>query len=120
MATKTVKRIQRKRTKNWKMPRNAVYVGRPSQWGNPFSTLKAKSSEPLDSGFMVAVYKMWLNNELVPSIAKLFKGGTKVPAPPEKAAIQAKLQGKHLVCWCSLDNACHADVLLAVANDPSS
>jgi hypothetical protein len=28
------KRIQRKRTKGWKMPENAVYVGRPSKWGN--------------------------------------------------------------------------------------
>jgi hypothetical protein len=29
-------RIQRKRTKGWKMPPNTVYVGRGSQWGNPF------------------------------------------------------------------------------------
>ena len=30
-----MKRIQRKRTKGWRMPDNAVYVGRPSKWGNP-------------------------------------------------------------------------------------
>jgi len=30
------KRVQRKRTKGWKMPRNTVSVGRPSKWGNPF------------------------------------------------------------------------------------
>lgn len=30
------KRIQRKRTKGWRMPPGAVYVGRPSRWGNPF------------------------------------------------------------------------------------
>ena len=29
-------RIQRKRTKGWKMPPNTVYVGRPTEWGNPF------------------------------------------------------------------------------------
>ncbi len=29
------KRIQRKRTKGWRMPANAVYVGRPTKWGNP-------------------------------------------------------------------------------------
>jgi hypothetical protein len=29
-------RIQRKRTKGWRMPEGAVYVGRPSRWGNPF------------------------------------------------------------------------------------
>ena len=30
------KRIQRKRTKGWKMPDGAVYVGRPTKFGNPF------------------------------------------------------------------------------------
>ena len=29
-------RIQRKRTKGWRMPKDAVYVGRPGRWGNPF------------------------------------------------------------------------------------
>ena len=27
-------RIQRKRTRGWRMPEGAVYVGRPSKWGN--------------------------------------------------------------------------------------
>lgn len=30
-------RIQRKRTKGWKMPPNTIYVGRPSRWGNPWT-----------------------------------------------------------------------------------
>jgi hypothetical protein len=29
-------RIQRKRTKGWRMPEDAVYVGRGTKWGNPF------------------------------------------------------------------------------------
>src|SRR6185312_6782793 len=29
-------RIQRQRTKGWRMPANTVYVGRPTKWGNPF------------------------------------------------------------------------------------
>ena len=29
-------RIQRKRTKGWRMPPNTIYVGRPSQYGNPY------------------------------------------------------------------------------------
>lgn len=29
-------RVQRKRTKGWKMPPDTVYVGRPTKWGNPF------------------------------------------------------------------------------------
>jgi hypothetical protein len=34
-------RIQRQRTKGWRMPEGAVYVGRPSAWGNPFPTTGA-------------------------------------------------------------------------------
>jgi hypothetical protein len=30
------KRIQRRRVAGWRMPAGAVYVGRPSKWGNPF------------------------------------------------------------------------------------
>jgi len=29
-------RLQRRRTKGWRMPPGAVYVGRPTEWGNPF------------------------------------------------------------------------------------
>lgn len=29
-------RVQRKRTKGWRMPEGAIYVGRGSKWGNPF------------------------------------------------------------------------------------
>lgn len=29
-------RIQRKRSKGWKMPENTVYVGRPTKYGNGF------------------------------------------------------------------------------------
>lgn len=30
------RRIQRQRTRGWRMPEGAVYVGRPSLWGNPW------------------------------------------------------------------------------------
>lgn len=32
-------RIQRKRTRGWRMPEGAVYVGRGSKFGNPFEYL---------------------------------------------------------------------------------
>jgi hypothetical protein len=32
------------------------------------------------------------------------------------ADVRAELAGKNLACWCPLDQPCHADVLLAVAN----
>jgi hypothetical protein len=33
----TPRRVQRSRTKGWKMPEGAIYVGRPTKWGNPFA-----------------------------------------------------------------------------------
>jgi len=31
--------------------------------------------------------------------------------------IKEKLKGKNLVCWCSLNEECHADLLLKIANE---
>lgn len=33
--------------------------------------------------------------------------------------VRAELAGKPLACWCDLDQPCHADVLLAIANTPA-
>ena len=30
--------------------------------------------------------------------------------------VREHLRGRDLACWCPLDEPCHADVLLAVAN----
>ncbi|WP_087483552.1 DUF4326 domain-containing protein [Brachybacterium massiliense] len=36
-----------------------------------------------------------------------------------RAAVRAELAGRDLMCWCPLDQPCHADVLLELANgDP--
>lgn len=36
-----VTRVQRRRTKGWRMPPGAVYVGRPTVWGNPYRVVLA-------------------------------------------------------------------------------
>lgn len=35
---------------------------------------------------------------------------------PDVATIRAELSGHDLMCWCPLDQPCHADVLLELAN----
>ncbi len=97
------------------MPKNAVYVGRPGKWGNPFFRLKEKPDMAVDRGFLVAVYKLWLNGELVSSLAALFQGSDTLP--PSQETIQQQFKGKNLACWCPLDDDCHVDVLLAIANE---
>lgn len=41
-------RIQRKRTKGWRMPEGAIYVGRPTKWGNPIQIIHVRRSGPFD------------------------------------------------------------------------
>ena len=43
-------RVQRKRTKGWRMPENTVYVGRGSRWGNPFKMGDAQLRFPRVDG----------------------------------------------------------------------
>lgn len=86
-------RIQRKRTKGWRIPTNTVYVGRPSHWGNPFIERLGETKQDVVDAF---------ENNLDPATITSIKG---------------LLKGKNLVCWCPLDQPCHADVLLRIANE---
>ena len=79
-------RQQRKRTKGWRKPDGAVCVTRPGRWGNPF-----KSQIP-----EVAVAQF--EDVVLPTLDV------------------SPLRGKVLLCFCSLDKPCHADVLAWAAN----
>lgn len=74
------------------IPRGAVYIGRPSIWGNPFVIGKDGSRDDV-----IAKYETWLlgNGKLVDQLATL--------------------AGKDLVCWCA-PARCHGDVLVRLAN----
>ena len=96
-----MKRIQRKRTKGWRMPPNTVYVGRPTVWGNEFCHEDIDGS-PCDHKLCLITYKTYWTNESVNYSNPDF--------------IKRKLKGKNLACWCPLDQPCHADVLLEIAN----
>ena len=97
------KRIQRKRTKGWKMPPNTVYVGRPTVWGNPFIVGHGLTNETA-----VVEFLKWLKGQTATGGGGL-RRITILHSIPE-------LRGKDLACWCPLDQPCHADVLLEIAN----
>lgn len=88
-------RIQMKRTKGWRKPPGAVYVGRPTKWGNPH-----KIGDPEIPTAQAAV--------------NAYRDGISKGAFPIDDI--EKLRGKDLACWCPLDQPCHADVLLKLAN----
>lgn len=69
---------------------DSVYVGRPSKFGNPFT-----SGSRFDN---IEKYKEYFySNEQL-----------------QQDAI-AELRGKHLICWCA-PAPCHADILLEFVN----
>lgn len=99
------RRIQRQRTKGWRMPEGAVYVGRPSRWGNPYRR------EDYDGYYDEAAIPALMVSD--------FRGGcinrtfiAELPEYPSIDTIRKALRGRDLACWCPLDQPCHADVLL--------
>lgn len=94
------KRIQRQRTKGWRMPPNAVYVGRPTKWGNPFRVgVSYHGYPPMTADIALRAFRINLHGRL----------------QSEPSLLDA-LRGKDLACWCPLDQPCHADILLELAN----
>lgn len=91
------------------MPAGAVYVGRPSRWGNRW-----RVDEPLgralawDAQTVVDLYRAELTDAL------------EIASPEDRARRHAmlrdELRGRDLVCWCPIGQPCHADVLLELAN----
>jgi len=84
-------RIQRKNffDYSWKSNPNAVYVGRPTKWGNPFKLSEYSLEECLK------LYREYLRQKLL-----------------EDPKFLEPLIGKDLVCFCPLDSPCHADIIM--------
>ena len=128
-----MKRIQRKRTKGWRMPEGAIYVGRPSLWGNPWTVRDladpAWHIEPGDrAAAAVRFYRRELEHWGLMSDRSYVVSDKRweaefqhwkalAPDAENMAELAAVvLRGHDLVCWCPLDQPCHADVLLELAN----
>ena len=114
-------RIQLKRTKGWRKPENTVVVTRITKWGNPYK--EGTRLGNLSIGVIVAAD--WiekakadpdylLTREDVVTLYQIYVKGY-IENNPDYFDIE-KLRGKNLACFCKLDEPCHADVLLELAN----
>ena len=75
------------------IPRDAVYVGRGSPFGNPFRIgVDGRRDQ------VIAKFERWLETQ---------------PELIEK--IKRELRGKDLVCFCA-PSYCHAEILMEIAN----
>lgn len=113
------KRIQRQRTKGWRTPPNCVYVGRPTRYGNPYKVQKM-------FGQWWRVVRMIGGGESIQSGAMTKSEATELAVDLYRVYVEKQLQedpfwlkpiqGKDLACWCPLDQPCHVDILLKLAN----
>lgn len=110
-------RIQLSRRKGWRKPENTVVVARPSKWGNPCRWKAGEVYEPatgerwlLSAAEARAIAVQGFRDMLNDPEARAVNGY------PHDAEIRDELAGKNLACWCPLDQPCHADVLLKLAN----
>lgn len=85
-------------------PPGAIYVGRPSKWGNPFRLLSH-----VERLVVIDKYEAWVNERIASGELNI-----------------EELRGKHLACWChewdgqgANPRYCHADILLELANRPA-
>lgn len=105
-------RVQLKRVKGWRMPPNTVKVDRSHWAGNPYRVLKLHDfytvrnhrNSPAGGVFETRA------EAVAYSLAKFRAMVEEFPGPLEA------LRGQNLACWCRLDESCHADILLELAN----
>jgi hypothetical protein len=77
-----------------------VYIGRPSEWGNPFT----------HKDYTIAKYKVGSREE---AVAKFEAWFLSQPDLVEKA--RRKLRGKILGCWCH-PQSCHGDIIAKIVD----
>jgi hypothetical protein len=101
MRSPVPERIQLRRTKGYRKPEGAIYVGRSSRWGNPF---RVGDPHPIFGWKMNAEECVYYYRALVERHPLLMQ------------AMDGSLRGHDLACWCPLNHPCHADVLLELVN----
>ena len=98
------RRIQLSRKRGWRLPPNTVIVDRRTQFGNPhyigycgMCGVDHTREESVREFEAMLMENLWAMKSLI-----------------------EPLRGKNLACWCPLNQTCHADILLRLANDELS
>ena len=82
-------------------PPDAVYIGRGSPYGNPFTHLTGTKATTVvdDRDKACEEFEKWASSN-----------------PQFITDVKRNLRGKHLVCFCK-PKRCHGDYLLRIANE---
>lgn len=111
------KRIQMSRKHPWRADNpDAVIVARPSRWGNPFRIGSTAWIPVSEDGRWSKDPHPPLTREQAVECFRL----NAIFTAREYPGFFDPLRGHDLACWCPLDQPCHADVLLELANGGAS
>jgi len=125
--TDAPRRIQRSRAQGWRLPPNTITVSRPGPWGNPWAVWRQPwGDEPGWYASAGGCHDGPHETREAATLAAIRQFRCDLLDPRQDYARRTPmvidavktLRGKNLACWCALDQPCHADVLLEVANGP--
>ncbi|HEV7646350.1 MAG TPA: DUF4326 domain-containing protein [Pyrinomonadaceae bacterium] len=100
------KRIQFKRKKGFKLPKNAMFVARPTKWGLPYKVVETEAEAKAAKDPKVMPRKKAM---------RLYESDLKKKLKSDPEYLEP-LKGKDLACYCKPELDCHADILLKYAN----
>lgn len=103
------------------MPEGAIYVGRPTVWGNPYRVIRQGKTTwevyAFEGSSPMASFQSRTGIEARAfAVERLLCLIDNYRDPWGADRIRKELAGSDLACWCPLDQPCHADVLLEIAN----
>lgn len=139
------RRVQMSRQRPWRQEHpDAVIVARPSRWGNPYAVgawirdCEAEMGRDAGTGIPLAPISLHRygtpgytvpEHYVVRQVAdhadavecfRVLAAEWRREDEDAFSAWLAPLAGRDLACWCPLDEPCHADVLLELANGAQS
>lgn len=97
------------------MPRDTVSVTRPGKWGNPYYPRCGLRFGNFDADMVPVHWQL----ETAADVVRHFREHMRLMKRNEPKRFEeyiAPLRGMNLACWCPLDQPCHGDVLLEIAN----
>lgn len=118
------RRIQMSRQRPWRADNpDAVIVARPTRWGNPWRIEPGPRTRALirhaDTGYVWAHPSLMKARAVAVVAYRCSIDDEHDDTVPTVDEIRRELAGRDLACWCPLDQPCHADALLNIANAPA-
>lgn len=122
------KRIQRKRTVGWRKPEGTINCTRPGKYGNPFKAIGNDILLDVSFRFGKPTWRWWQYGDThqVTMFFKFLLDGTFDTITDtdiqhwvkhfKDLNLKETLRDHDLMCFCSLSDDCHVDVLLEIAN----